>query len=431
MNFTGLSLDQAPPISVPLRFFLVAPFFAILAALVLFNNGIENLERFSPSTIAATHFITIGFFGFVMLGALTQMLPVIANATIKKVDILATFVHIFIILGVLSMVYGLLYSLNTILVGAYILLGLGFVLMLVSIMNSMMSVTHFTPTIKAMFLSLTFAFIIVMIGIFLLYEYANGDLSSVHINLANIHATLAIFGFAILLIVGVVFQVLPMFYVAPDFGSFFEERFVYIVGLGLIAWSVCSLFYEEYLFIIKIFLMFCFSYFSYALWNKFTTRKRKINDITVLYFKLATVFLVVGLFVWNLGEIIVVPEIISGVFIGGFIMASMQGMLYKIIPFLIWFHLNAKGYMNIKTMNEMINKKLAFAQFGMFVVSVALFIVSNFVPVLFEISLIVFILSMLILEYNIFVPYTIYTKTLKKKPDFDMAAFGDMSGGVS
>jgi len=338
LNFNGLSLDQAPPISIPLRFFLVAPFFAMLAAFVLLVSGVENLERFSPSTIAATHFITIGFFGFVMLGALTQMLPVIANATIKKVDLIASFAHIFIIVGVMSMVYGLLYTHSNILVGAYILLGFGFVFMLGSIVRSMISVSNFTPTIKAMFVSLTFAFIVVVVGVFLLYEYASSDISPFHIHLANIHATLAVFGFASLLIVGVLFQVLPMFYVAPDFGTFFQERFVYIVGFGLVLWSVLNLFDTSYLYLVKIFLTLCFGSFAYTLWNTFTTRKRKINDITIYYLKLATLLLVAGLIVWNIeGYLPFAQNIFSGVLIGGFLFATMQGMLYKIIPFLVWF----------------------------------------------------------------------------------------------
>lgn len=39
MKGAGLSFEQAPPVSIPLRFFVAAPFFGMLAALVLIVDG--------------------------------------------------------------------------------------------------------------------------------------------------------------------------------------------------------------------------------------------------------------------------------------------------------------------------------------------------------------------------------------------------------
>ena len=39
--YQGLSLDQAPPLSVPLRFFLTAPAFGVLGGLALALGGAE------------------------------------------------------------------------------------------------------------------------------------------------------------------------------------------------------------------------------------------------------------------------------------------------------------------------------------------------------------------------------------------------------
>jgi hypothetical protein len=41
MNPVGLSLEQAPPFDAPLRFFLTAPAFLVLAAMVLLWHGPE------------------------------------------------------------------------------------------------------------------------------------------------------------------------------------------------------------------------------------------------------------------------------------------------------------------------------------------------------------------------------------------------------
>lgn len=49
----SLSLDQAPPISVPFRFFLTAPLFIFCAGLLLLIYGPDALiSRWSPVTSA-------------------------------------------------------------------------------------------------------------------------------------------------------------------------------------------------------------------------------------------------------------------------------------------------------------------------------------------------------------------------------------------
>ena len=82
----NLSLEQAPPISIPMRFFLTAPIFGIAGALLLVWYGPELfITRWSPLTLALTHLITLGFLGQIMCGALLQMLPVLAGVAVPRV----------------------------------------------------------------------------------------------------------------------------------------------------------------------------------------------------------------------------------------------------------------------------------------------------------------------------------------------------------
>jgi hypothetical protein len=424
VNFTGLSLDQAPPIGVPLRFFLTAPLFAFLAALLFMVQGSPSFVRYDSYVIATTHLITIGFFGFVMLGALTQMLPVIANATIKNVSLITTLAYYSIVFGIFSMVFAFVLGKSLLFVGAYLGLGFGFLVMLGAILHSILRVENITPTIKAMIHSLVFGVVIVSLGVFLLTQYAHNSLDQLHIRVADIHATFAIFGFAMMLVVGVGFQVLPMFYVATNFAKYFENNFGYFVVAGLFAWGVGNLFFQEILSVVKWYLSGVFFYYIYLFIIRLQTRKRKINDITILYFKTAMVFLFVGLMLWSLSGLIF--EDVEGemaLFVGGFVFFMILGMLHKIIPFLVWFHLNAKGYMSIPTMNEMIPKKRIYTQYFLTLGSVVLFIVAHHLTIVFYPSLVIFMVSMVLLEWNLCTPYIIYRKTLQKKPDFDMDAF--------
>lgn len=83
MQLSGLSLNQAPPFSVPLRFFLTAPCLGIVSTLIwLWAGDMTLLSRWSPSLMALTHGVVLGVFASVMFGALQQMLPVLAGVTI-------------------------------------------------------------------------------------------------------------------------------------------------------------------------------------------------------------------------------------------------------------------------------------------------------------------------------------------------------------
>ncbi len=426
MQLNGLSVDQAPPIAVPLRFFLTAPLFGIIAGvLILLNDSHTLMNRYSIDAIIITHAITIGMFTFVMFGALTQMLPVLAGAKIGEVKRVTLFSYLLLSSGLISMILGLKFSLSFLTSYAYVGIGLGFLTMVLGIVYAIRNVKNFTATIKGMATSLLFAFFTACLGSFLLYEYASNSISQYHLLVANIHSVWAIFGFCGLLIIGISFQVLPMFYVAPKFKQFCKKRVVILISIGLSIWFCLNIYYEEYELVAKIWIALFFWAFATAVWLKFNRRKRPISDVTVWYWRSASLFLTLGSFLWIFDEFfkheyIVMVGILIG---GGFVLSIILGMLYKILPFLIWFHLNATGYMNIPTINEMIDNGLAKVQFTLFILSLIGFIFAFYIPQLLAVSALYFIISMALLEYNLLVPVLLYRATKKRKPDFDMSAF--------
>jgi len=89
-----LDLDQSPELAAVLRFFLATPLFALLAGLLLLWQGESAFHsRWSPATLALTHLFTLGVLGMSMLGALIQILPVVAGCELPHVDKMARTVH--------------------------------------------------------------------------------------------------------------------------------------------------------------------------------------------------------------------------------------------------------------------------------------------------------------------------------------------------
>jgi len=425
VQFNGLSLEQAPPISAPLRFYLTAPLFAILAGVLILLSDASILQsRYSIDAIVITHAITIGFMSFVMLGSLTQMLPVLAGVKMYRVNLITKVSHLALVFGTLFMIMGLKFEIVFFNSLAIILLASGFLAMIVVIFMAIKKVQNFTPTVTGMSVSLVFAFFSVLMGVFLLFSYIETEMDIYRNIVANAHSVWAIFGFAGVLIVGVTFQVLPMFYVAPKFKDFYQKRVVLFISLSLVLWMITSLFFEAYSVVAKLLIVLLFASFAVVFLQKIKNRKRKVSDITLLYYKTSTIFLTLGSLFWIVDEFYFSQHIVLvSILLGGFILSIMIGMLYKIVPFLIWFHLNAMGYMSIPTMNEMINKKWAMTQFALFITSLLGFMFSYYVNEYLSIFAMTFIISMVILQYNIVTAVLIYERVKKTKPDFDMSAF--------
>ncbi|QOY55095.1 hypothetical protein HUE87_02310 [Candidatus Sulfurimonas marisnigri] len=425
MDLNGLSADQAPPISVPFRFFLTAPLFGILAGILILSSDVITLSnRFSMESIAITHAITIGFLGFVMLGALTQMLPVLAGVKVPKVGIVSKISYPFLFLGTIFMIIGLMKNYSILTLISSVLLGVGFLVLTISMLIGLSKVTNVTASVRAIITSLFFSIFIVLMGVYLLFSHGINIFSSLHVVIANVHSVWAVFGFAGLLIIGVAFHVLPMFYVAPRFKHFCKTKVTLIVSVGLVLWLLLNLLADSYSIIAKIWIAVFFWAFATTVWKKLNERRRPIVDVTIWYWRSSAVFMTLGAFAWALNDLYdSVYIVVVSILIGGFILSIMMGMLYKIIPFLVWFHLNARGYMSTPTITEMIDKRLAKIQFVFFIVSMVGFIVSFFIPTFLPLFASTFIVSMLILEYNIISPVLIYARIIKTKPDFDMSLF--------
>ena len=65
-------------------------------------------DSWTPEALALTHLITVGFMLQVMLGAMLQILPVVAGANMARPRRLATLVHLAITLGGLLLAAGFL-----------------------------------------------------------------------------------------------------------------------------------------------------------------------------------------------------------------------------------------------------------------------------------------------------------------------------------
>lgn len=101
----------------------------------------------------------------------------------------------------------------------------------------------------------------------------------------------------------------------------------------------------------------------------------------------------------------------------GFLYSLLQGMIYKIIPFLAWFHLNSKGHMIIPTMREIINEDMIKLHFFIYTASVFFFIISPFLSDFFVvIAALLFIISNILFLMNCITGASKYSQIAKTNP---------------
>ena len=201
-----------------------------------------------------------------------------------------------------------------------------------------------------------------------------------------------------------------------------QKYLVLAVVFTLLLWAVLSFVAVDLAWIAKTVLAALFAYFGYLIIEKMNQRKRPIADITVYYWRLSGAMAILGSLVW-LSSGFIEEEVLSfvGVIIGGgFLMSVMSGMLYKIIPFLVWFHLNGMGYVGIPSMGEMVHKKMARVQFVLFVATLVLFASAFWLPVMMKLGAVPLFVSMVLLELNLVFAYKNNGETGKRKPDFVM-----------
>jgi len=412
----GLSLDQAPPASLPFRFFLTAPLFGILLGLVFFFFPLDSIiDQYSPIAVASVHLYTLGILSMIIFGAMQQMMPVLAGAVIKKPMLFGSIVHASLTLGTLLFSASFLYANKIFLLAGSVLLAISFFLFFSTAIYLLFKVKFLTSTVSAMRLFSLCGIITALLGVYLSGTYITGEVSSSHFNFVNTHAAFGLFGFAVILVMGVAFQIIPMFYVALDFPKYIQNKIPIVVLILIIAIGL-SLFFGIEIYILKLLLAFIFILFSAYGLNSLNNRRRPVFDVTLWFWKLSLIMFIVSMLSW-----LFVPLdnmfTLAVMFGFGFLYSLLQGMMYKIIPFLSWFHLSSSGYMVIPTMREMINEDLIKIQFFIFVSSLFFFILAGFLSNIFlYVGALLFIVANILLIINCSMAVHKYNKIAKTNP---------------
>lgn len=360
MNYSGLALDQAPPLSVPLRFFLTAPLFAMAAALLLLWGGPAALaSRWTATTLAATHLMTLGFLSMVMFGAMLQLLPVLAGSPVPRPRLVSGLLHVLLTTGALALSTGLFSGQPSLMKFATLLLALAFTAFIAITAYSLYRSRSTHGSVRTMGLAVAALAVAAGLGLYLAAGYGWGAGPSRDIT--DTHLTWALLGWVGLLVIGVAYQVVPMFQMTPEYPAPLMRWLGRTIFALLVVWgggqAVLARVEADptvpvmFTGVLGVLLGAAFGLFAVVTLRLQHRRRRRLPDVTLSFWRIGMASLLVAIAAWVFAQI--APELAArpqyGLMLGivvifGFVFSVINGMLYKIVPFLIWLHLNARRF---------------------------------------------------------------------------------------
>ncbi|MBF0212731.1 MAG: hypothetical protein HQM00_04095 [Magnetococcales bacterium] len=377
----GLRIDQAPPLHLPFRFFGTAPLFVMLTGAALSCWGSDLLlTPLAPATVATLHLLLLGWLLMVVCGAMIQMIPVLAGIPVPWPR-LVPWVHALLTVGTLALFAGLsrepVWPAALLVAVAALILAVGGFLVPIAVALVKAPAKH--PTVNGMRLAMLCLAGTLSLGVLFVGEHLHGFIDLDRRILVAIHLLWGLIGTMGVLIVGVSFQVLPMFYMTPAF----PERVAIRVLLGL---AVSLLLVPVALLLVGVdhpwiplaaALPGLAALIRYGIEIKrmLQQRKRKLVDATLRFWQigfLCAVLSLIALACWPVTEDDRWRWVVGILYPVGWVTPVMIGMLHKIIPFLVWFHRfsTLAGLVEIPMMDDLSPLRVVNAQVWLMVGSV-------------------------------------------------------------
>ena len=412
-----LSFEQAPPISVPYRFFLTAPLFGVLAGLILAWYGAEAMSsRWSSGALAMTHLIVVDFMLQAMVGSLLQIVAVVAGANIWRPTLVATVVHPLITAGAVMLASAFVFDqpFLFIMAAGIFAIALGFFL------SVMLAALLRTPArgmpIHVLRIALFGLLITALIGFTLALSLGLQDESLPLGLLVNVHVAWGLGGWALMLVIGVSYLVVPMFQLTPAYPLWLTRALPLALLAVICLWSLQigagggePQAWQAWVALAGMLLLG--AYGATTLWLQ-SRRRRRVVDVTFLFWRVAMISLIAYALSWIC--FMVLPglgaEPRTALWLGvlalpGMFLSVIVGMLYKIVPFLNWLHLQRIGDPRTPppNMKQMIPEKWMRRQMWMHFAALALLLAAVLWPPLAPLAGLLFAASCALLEWNLIV----------------------------
>ncbi|MFC7139794.1 hypothetical protein ACFQMA_08075 [Halosimplex aquaticum] len=385
----NIETDQQPPMTLPLRHFVVGLGFLLGGTLVgigIVVNAIPGL-----GTLAHVHLLLAGWICITIMGAMTQFVPVWSGATLHSRR-LASAQLTLVVVGLVGFVTGLVLNSLVWLVPFGGLMLAGFWTFVYNIGRTLLSLDSYDVTERHFLLSLGFFAVLTVLGFLLALDFTRPVFATIGVNRPNVvamHATFAVFGAILTTVYGALYQLGTMFTQTELHGIDEYLRPIEEVGhpLGVVLLATGRLLETVLVARVGAVLVLAAALAFSAILG------RKLYEMQVAWTPMHTRYAIVvpGLASWALLTVPAwlpsptAPDHLFGatgavhLLVLGAIGFVVFGTLYHIIPFIIWVHRYSDllGLEDVPMIDDLYDDRIAKADATMLVIGTLVLVAAD------------------------------------------------------
>ena len=378
---SSIASAYSPPFRTVSKYFVAAIIsFVLLNLFLLLNHSDIIGHHFNPKILAITHIATLGWISMIIFGALFQLVPVVLEVKLFS-EVLAEVQFWIYLIGVIGLVYcfwffetGFYMNISA------ILLNLAMFIFAFNIIMTFTKVKKWNITGVYLASAIFYLIVTAIAGLLLAINLGSPYIKIDHLQYLNLHAHVAFIGWVSMVVMGVAYKLIPMFTLSHGYSMKYANWAFWLINIGLL--GINTIFhYEDTTFLYYIFtpmialgiLLFLIQVFIIL---KKRVRKKldtglKYSSFAFLMFGLTTVLGIFIAFV-DYQNILNLTLIYGYMIIFGYLSMLIVGQMYKIVPFLVWYHKYSSkvGIEKVPMLKEMFNEK--YAGYGLYLMIAAI-----------------------------------------------------------
>lgn len=376
----NIAAPYTPPFKIVRRYFIAAIItFIFLNGLMLLSYQSIQGYHFQPRFLAFVHIAVLGWATMIIMGAMTQLIPVILETSLWSVRIARWGLWLYLtgVSGIAGHFYLFAmrgHGMSSAAVTAYAAV----LLFVINIGLTIRRVKGINITVAHIIAAIFYLTIVATIGLSLGINLGTPFIKGNHLRYLALHAAIGFAGWFSMVIMGVSYKLLPMFTLSYTYRTWPGWWAFWLVNAGILGITVEFILnrplYSSVLIAAGLFM------FSYQVLLIMGGRMRKALDLGLRHALLAYVYIPVaallGLYIAFSHGVPVVRQrfvlIYGFTVIFGCITLLVIGMMYKIVPFLVWFHKYSEkvGKEKVPLLKDMFSERIGHVQFWLINIAV-------------------------------------------------------------
>ena len=375
----------APPVlsvGLPLRFVITGllSLFTGVVGLVL-RPDLLATYHYNQYIIALTHLFTLGWITSIIMGAMYQLVPAALETKLYS-EKLAKWQFMVHLIGFVGMVW-MFWTWNVKLVGHFgSIMAIGMGMFLYNIFRTLKTIPRWNVIAFGIASALFWLTLTMLAGLYVAaakcWTFSPFDtVAQMHA-----HAHLGGVGFFVMMVVGVSYKLVPMFALTELQSERRARWSIALINVGLAGLLVTLLLASPWKLAFAALAVSGLALYGWEMLAMLRARKRRHLDWGLRYF-LTAISLLAPLSV--LAVVLCWPGLPLTVFTGqlenvygflaliGVVTLAILGMLYKIVPFLVWYHSYSRqiGRSKVPALADLCSTSLQAVTYWMFVVALA------------------------------------------------------------